>query len=100
MVLVCPRLDHAVSEPCDHCDCGARVDDGHVPDRESFWLVERINVSPPQYVSLNSAGWHDDVWQARRFKTEREAHDYWRMMGPDREQFRPVEHLFINKAAQ
>lgn len=73
------------------------VGEGRVPDRECFWLVER-NVSPPQYVSLNSAGWHPDVWVARRFNTEREAHDYWRLMGEtDRQQFKVVEHMFINK---
>lgn len=70
---------------------------GIVPDRECFWLVER-NTVPPQYVSHNSAGWHDDVWQARRFDTEREAHDYWRMMGEtDRRQFKAIEHMFINR---
>lgn len=70
---------------------------GAVPDRETFWLVER-NLTPPQYVSHNSAGWHSDPWQARRFRTEREAHDYWRLMGEiDRQQFKVVEHLFINK---
>lgn len=73
---------------------------GRVPDRETFWLVERINVSPPQYISLSSAGWHSDVWRARRFGTEREAHDYWRAMGEiDRMQFRVIEHMFINKEA-
>lgn len=73
-------------------------DVGTVPDRECFWLVER-NVSPPQYVSTNTAGWHSDPWQARRFKTEREAHDYWRLMGEiDRPQFKVIEHMFLNKA--
>ena len=71
---------------------------GAVPDREAFWLVERTTVSPPQYVSMSSSGWHSDVWRARRFRNEREAHDYWRMMGEtDRQQFKVVEHLFINK---
>ena len=64
----------------------------------TFWLVERTTVSPPQYVSLNSAGWHHDVWMARRFGNEREAHDYWRMMGErDRQEFMVIEHLFVNK---
>lgn len=71
---------------------------GNVPEREAFWLIER-SVSPSQYVSLNSAGWHHDVWQARRFKTEREAHDEWRMM-PGRDQFKIIEHMFINKVRQ
>lgn len=67
-----------------------------VPDKECFWLLER-NTTPPQYVSLNSAGWHHDVWMARRFLTERDAHDYWRLMGEtDRPQFKVVEHMFIN----
>lgn len=69
----------------------------NLPEREAFWLIER-NISPPQYISHNSAGWHSDVWQAQRFKTEREAHDYWRMMAEmDRHQFRVIEHVFINK---
>lgn len=73
------------------------VDDGRVPDRETFWLVER-STAPPQYVSLASSGWCHDVWRARRFQTERAAHDYWRLMGEiDRPQFRVVEHLFINR---
>lgn len=70
---------------------------GRVPDEECFWLVER-NVSPPQYVSTNSAGWHSDPWQAVRFKTARAAHDYWRLMGEsDRPQFKVIEHMFLNK---
>lgn len=76
---------------------GPREADGRVPDRECFWLVER-NVSPPQYVSSNSAGWHSDPWQAVRFKTERAAHDFWRLMGEsDRPQFKVIEHMFLNK---
>ena len=74
-------------------------DVGTLPDRECFWLVERL-VSPPQYVSMNSAGWHSDPWQARRFNTERDAHDYWRMMGDIyRPQFKVIEHMFLNKTA-
>ena len=92
-------------DDCDHARTVAallnegctRPKETDIPDRETFWLVER-NISPPQYVSLNSAGWHHDVWQARRFNSEREAHDYWRTMGEiNRPQFKVVEHMFINK---
>ena len=76
----------------------ATPSEGLVDEREAFWLVER-NVSPPQYISDNSAGWHSDVWQATRFMSERDAHDYWRSMTEgDRRQFKVVEHLFINKS--
>jgi hypothetical protein len=70
------------------------IDDGKVPDRETFWLVER-KVSPPQYVG--GIDWTMDVWQARRFKNEREAHDHWRTMRLFRDESAPVEHMFINK---
>lgn len=70
---------------------------GVVPNNETHWLLER-NTSPPQYISSSSSGWNPDVWMARRFVTEREAHDYWRMMGePDRKQFKVIEHTFVNK---
>lgn len=70
-------------------------DDGRVPDRETFWLVER-KVSPPQYVGT-AAGWTSDPWRAERFNSERAAHDHWRLMTLFREESAPVEHLFINK---
>lgn len=66
-----------------------------VPDRETFWLVER-KVSPPQYVGTG-AGWTTDPWLARRFDTERQAHDHWRTMPIFRDESAPVEHQFINK---
>lgn len=71
------------------------VDDGRLPDRETFWLVER-KVSPPQYVGTAS-GWTSDPWRAERFKSERAAHDHWRLMTLFREESAPVEHLFINR---
>lgn len=71
-------------------------DAGILPDRETFWLLER-NVSPPQYLT-DGRDLNPDPWAAMRFKTERAAHDYWRtMQGPFRDQCKPVEHLFINR---
>lgn len=70
---------------------------GRLPDRECFWLLER-NVQPPQYLT-DGRDLDSDPWRAMRFKTERGAHDYWRtMQGPFRDQCRPVEHMFLNKA--
>lgn len=68
---------------------------GRVPDRETYWLVER-KVSPPQYVGA-IAQWTTDPWMARRFDTEREAYDHWRLMPIFRDESQVVEHLFINK---
>ncbi|MDE2096527.1 MAG: hypothetical protein KGL39_04715 [Patescibacteria group bacterium] len=90
-----------VQQVIDGIDVCLKLDvpaiEGSVPARETFWLVER-NVTPPQYVSHASSGWGSDVWRARRFQTERQAHDYWRSMGEiDRPQFKVVEHMFINK---
>lgn len=70
-------------------------DEGRVPDREAFWLVER-KVQPSQYVGA-IAQWTTDPWVARRFDTEREAHDYWRLMSIFRDESAVVEHMFLNK---
>lgn len=74
----------------------APKDDGRLPDRECFWLIER-KVSPPQYIRE----WNDltmDPFRARRWTTERAAHDHWRTMNcPWRDECSVVEHVFINK---
>lgn len=69
---------------------------GSVPERESFWLVER-KTSPPAWVG-GSAGFTLDAWHARRFCNERAAHDYWRTMAQRDECF-VSEHMFLNKTA-
>lgn len=88
----CPECDG----PRSCCSCPRpNEDDGHVPDRETFWLVER-KVSPPQYVGT-AAGWTTEPWKAERFNTERAAHDHWRTMTLFRDESAVVEHLFINR---
>lgn len=74
------------------------LEDGVVPDRESFWLVER-KCQPPQYVQDRSElpGFTDDAWRALRFNTEREAFDFRLRMATMRDECFEVEHVFINK---
>ena len=75
------------------------LETGVVPERETWWLVER-KVSPPQYViqkdtSLPSLT--DDPWRAARFATEREACDYRLRLSSLRDECKETEHVFINK---
>ena len=72
---------------------------GTVPDRETWWLVER-KVQPPQYCV---EGYTDlpsltaDPWRAARFATEREAFDYRLRLSSLRDECKETEHVFINK---
>lgn len=75
---------------------------GEVPERETFWLLERHDGKAwASYTSQIGSFVHtytEDVWQAGRFKNERECHDRWRMLVADeRTRWKPVEHMFINK---
>jgi hypothetical protein len=71
--------------------------EGRVPDREVFWLVERIGHG--QYVQDRSErpSLTPDPWRAARFATEVEAHDFWLRLISLRDECKPVEHLFVNK---
>lgn len=67
-----------------------------IPERECFWLIERMT-SPPLYMDEHS-GLTNDAWAAKRFKTEREAQDYWRVMtGFRRTEYRVIQHMFVNR---
>lgn len=73
--------------------------DGSVPDRETWWLVER-KVSPPQYVVGTCSTlpiFNSDPWRAGRFATEREAFDFRLRMVTMRDDCKETEHVFINK---
>ena len=80
-----------------HIPRDAFRDYGRVPDREAFWLIER-KVTPPQYVCGEGVNLSPDPWRARRFQTERAAHNHWLTL-PDwiRDESSAIEHMFINK---
>lgn len=72
---------------------------GVVPDRETWWLVER-KVQPPQYcveAYTDLPSLTDDPWRAARFATEREAFDYRLRLSSLRDECKETEHVFINK---
>jgi hypothetical protein len=73
-------------------------DDGRVPDRETFWLIER-KCTPPQYTTDRSTRpmLSPDPWRAARYDTEREAHTAWLALISLRDECHVVEHMFINK---
>ena len=67
-----------------------------LPDREAFWLIERT-VQPPQYITEGD-DLTSDAWRARRFRSEREAHDHWRLLRSWRDECKVIAHVFINKS--
>ena len=70
-----------------------------VPDRETWWLVER-KVQPPQYCEQKHSELPSltaDPWRAARFATEREAFDYRLRLTTLRDECKETEHVFINK---
>lgn len=75
-----------------------QADGGRVPERETWWLVER-KVQPPQYVRDYSTlpDFTTDPWRAYRFKTEREAFDFRLRLETRRDECKETEHVFINK---
>lgn len=71
---------------------------GRVPDREAFWLVERMGTG--LYVKRGPSDLTDNVWHAHRFANEREAFDYARLSeAPWAKDLHATEHVFINKTA-
>lgn len=71
---------------------------GAVPDRETFWLAERIGHE--QYAKDHSElpALTGDAWRAVRFDTEKQAFDFiLRMASSLRDEMRAIEHMFINK---
>jgi hypothetical protein len=79
-----------------------RLPVGSVPERETFWLLERQDGKAWALYTNHSGGfvhsYTEDVWQAGRFQSERHAHDVWRLLDrSERERWKPVEHMFINK---
>jgi hypothetical protein len=78
---------------------GAVEAHGRVPDRETYWLVERIGHQ--QYVKDRSElpALTNDPWRAARFATEREAHEFRLRLTTLRDECKPIEHMFINKVA-
>lgn len=90
-------LDTVLSEVRPNAPLG----DGAVPERETWWLVER-KVQPPQYCIQKHSDLPSltgDPWRAARFATEREAFDYrLRLANSDlRDECKETEHVFINK---
>jgi hypothetical protein len=72
---------------------------GSVPERETWWLVER-KTTPPQYVIQKHSTLPSltaDPWRAARFATEREAFDYRLRLSSLRDECKETEHVFINK---
>lgn len=110
-----PRPSPSATEPlryCDYCKswnskpCGEQCvwtpDMPTVPERETFWLLERHDGKAwARYTSHSGIFVYShtkDVWQAGRFQSERHAHDVWRSLDKaERERWKPVEHMFINK---
>lgn len=75
---------------------------GGVPERETWWLAERIGTN--QYMRHNPAGQPydltEDVWHAHRFADERSAFEFIRLSTCSwAKQLRAIEHMFINKVA-
>lgn len=79
-----------------------KIDDGAVPHRESFWLLEKVGHGEYAFYATQRGSYvystTDDVWKAGRFRDERDAHEAWRMLDKaERERWKPIEHVFINK---
>ena len=80
-------------------DAGWLIRHGKVPDRETWWLVER-KVQPPQYCIQKHSDMPSltaDPWRAARFATEREAFDYRLRLSSLRDECKETEHVIINK---
>lgn len=75
----------------------AIFDHRRVPDREVFWLIERVGHG--QYVQDRSTrpGLTSDAWRSARFDTEKDAHGFWLCLITLRDECKPVEHMFVNK---
>lgn len=72
-----------------------------VPERETYWLVERVGTG--LYVKHGTVGGNtsdltDDAWKAEKFKNERAAFNFVRLCeSPWAKELKPTEHMFINK---
>jgi hypothetical protein len=108
------KYDHGLMNICREADqtiatlkrCSAASKSiGVVPERETFWLLERSDGARWALYTHNSGVYihssTDDVWQAGRFESERAAHEVWRKLkNGERERWKPVEHMFINKVQE
>lgn len=72
-------------------------DDGRVPERETWWLAERLGHGLYAADRSELPGLTNDPWRAVRFKTEREAFDFILQLATLRDEMRQTEHVFINK---
>lgn len=77
---------------------GGVEDRGAIPERETWWLIER-----PGPIYVTSEGWHPgwstDPWRAKRYPTARAADGARLSIRVDhlRNDSSVVEHMFINK---
>lgn len=72
---------------------------GDIPERETWWLIEREGTGLYACSGGNYPDWSPDPWRAHRFETARQADNARLCLASDslRDGSIVTEHIFINK---